>query len=125
MAPKRDELRVGVISLGCSKNLVDTEVLLGKLKSAGAKLVDDPKKANTIIINTCGFINPAKEEAIDYILEYAENKRVIVMGCLVERYKEELQKEIPEVQAYFGTESWDQIIEFLGLKKSSKAINHP
>jgi len=120
MTPKRNELKVGVISLGCSKNLVDTEVLLGKLKSAGAKLVDDPKKANTIIINTCGFINPAKEEAIDYILEYAENRKVIVMGCLVERYKEELQKEIPEVQAYFGTESWDQIIEFLGLKREEK-----
>jgi len=60
MAPKRNELKIGVISLGCSKNLVDTEVLLGKLKSAGAKLVDDPKKANTIIINTCGFINPSQ-----------------------------------------------------------------
>jgi ribosomal protein S12 methylthiotransferase len=120
MARKRNELKVGVISLGCCKNLVDTEVLLGKLRSAGAELVDDPKKANTIIINTCGFINPAKEEAIDYILEYAENKKVIVMGCLVERYREELQKEIPEVQAYFGTESWDQIIEFLGLKKVEK-----
>ncbi len=120
MRKEKGELRIGVISLGCSKNLVDTEVLLGKLKSAGAKLVDDPRKANTIIINTCGFINPAKEEAIDYILEYAENKKVIVMGCLVERYKEELKKEIPEVQAYFGTESWDQILEFLGLRNVEK-----
>jgi len=117
MKAAKGRLKLGIISLGCSKNLVDTEVLLGKLKSAGVGFVDDPKKADTIIINTCGFINPAKEEAIDYILEYAENKKVIVMGCLVERYKQELAKEIPEVEAYFGTESWDEILEFLGLEK--------
>ena len=117
MNRKKGKLKVGVISLGCSKNLVDTEVLLGKLKQAGAEFTNDPKKADTIIINTCGFINPAKEEAIDYILEYAGKKKVIVMGCLVERYKQELIKEIPEVSAYFGTESWDEILEFLGLEK--------
>ena len=117
MKAVKSRLKLGVISLGCSKNLVDTEVLIGKLKSAGVQFVDDPKKADTIIINTCGFINPAKEEAIDYILEYAESKKVIVMGCLVERYKQELAKEIPEVKAYFGTESWDEILEFLGLEK--------
>lgn len=109
-------MRVGVISLGCAKNLVDTEVLLGKLKSSGAVIVGDPKKADVIIINTCGFIEPAKAESIDTILEFAEKKKVIVMGCLVQRYKEELQKEIPEVSAYFGTESWDSILEFLRLK---------
>ena len=117
MNRRKGKLKVGVISLGCSKNLVDTEVLLGKLKQAGAEFTNDPKKADTIIINTCGFINPAKEEAIDYILEYAGKKKVIVMGCLVERYKQELIKEIPEVSAYFGTESWDEILEFLGLEK--------
>jgi len=117
MSRRKGKLKVGVISLGCSKNLVDTEVLLGKLKQAGAEFTNDPKKADTIIINTCGFINPAKEEAIDYILEYAGKKKVIVMGCLVERYKQELIKEIPEVSAYFGTESWDEILEFLGLEK--------
>ena len=117
MNRKKGKLKVGVISLGCSKNLVDTEVLLGKLKHAGVEFANDPIKADTIIINTCGFINPAKEEAIDYILEYAGNKKVIVMGCLVERYKQELIKEIPEVSAYFGTESWDEILEFLGLEK--------
>ena len=120
MNRKKGKLKVGVISLGCSKNLVDTEVLLGKLKHAGVEFANDPKKADTIIVNTCGFINPAKEEAIDYILEYAGNKKVIVMGCLVERYKQELIKEIPEVSAYFGTESWDEILEFLGLEKEGE-----
>ncbi|WP_448587255.1 30S ribosomal protein S12 methylthiotransferase RimO [Thermocrinis sp.] len=120
MARRKGRLKVGVISLGCSKNLVDTEVLLGKLRSGGVEFVSDPKKADTIIINTCGFINPAKEEAIDYILEYAQKKKVIVMGCLVERYRQELIKEIPEVYAYFGTESWDQIVEFLGLERAEK-----
>ncbi len=109
-------MKVGVISLGCAKNLVDTEVLLGKLRSGGAELVSDPKKADVIVINTCGFIEPAKMEAIDTILEFADKKKVIVMGCLVQRYKEELRKEIPEVVAYFGTESWDSIAEFLNLK---------
>ncbi|MFN4319102.1 MAG: 30S ribosomal protein S12 methylthiotransferase RimO [Aquificaceae bacterium] len=111
-------MKVGVISLGCAKNLVDTEVLLGKLKAGGAKLVNDPKKADVIVINTCGFIEPAKLEAIETILEFAQRKKVIVMGCLVQRYKEELQREIPEVKAYFGTESWDEVVEFLGLKSS-------
>ncbi len=109
-------MKVGVISLGCAKNLVDTEVLLGKLKASGVKLVSNPKKADLIIINTCGFIEPAKREAIETILEFADKKKVIVMGCLVQRYKEELQKEIPEVMAYFGTESWDKVVSFLGLK---------
>ncbi len=114
-------MKIGVISLGCAKNLVDTEVLLGKLRSGGAKLVDDPKKADIILINTCGFIEPAKMEAIETILELAQKKKVIVMGCLVQRYKEELQKEIPEVMAYFGTESWDEIVEFLGMKSSKES----
>ncbi|MCS7261870.1 MAG: 30S ribosomal protein S12 methylthiotransferase RimO [Aquificaceae bacterium] len=110
-------MKVGVISLGCAKNLVDTERLLGRLKAGGAKLVKDPKKADIIVINTCGFIEPAKVEAIQTILEFAEKKKVIVMGCLVQRYKEELQREVPEVMAYFGTESWEQVADFLGLKK--------
>lgn len=114
-------MKIGVISLGCAKNLVDTEVLLGKLRAGGAKLVNDPKKADVIVINTCGFIDPAKQEAIETILEFVDKKKVIVMGCLVQRYKEELQKEIPEVYAYFGTESWDEIVSFLGLRESKEA----
>ncbi|MCX8060548.1 MAG: 30S ribosomal protein S12 methylthiotransferase RimO, partial [Aquificaceae bacterium] len=77
-------MKVGVISLGCAKNLVDTERLLGRLKAGGAKLVKDPKKADIILINTCGFIEPAKVEAIQTILEFADRKKVIVMGCLVQ-----------------------------------------
>lgn len=118
-------MRVAVISLGCAKNLVDTEVLLGKLVKGGAKLVNDPSKADVIIVNTCGFIQQAKEEAIDTILDWADGKRkVVVMGCLVERYREEMKKEFPEVSAFFGTESWDQIIQYLGLKevKSSERV---
>ncbi len=121
-------MKVGVISLGCSKNLVDTEVLLGKLKANNVKFVKDLHKADIIIINTCGFINPAKEESINTILEHTKGKKVIVMGCLVQRYKEELQKEIPEVTAYFGTESWNQVVDFLGLKfigESKRLITTP
>ncbi len=112
--------KVGVISLGCAKNLVDTEKLLYKLKEGGAFLVSDPEDADVLVINTCGFIEPAKRESIESILEFAENKKVIVMGCLVQRYKEELSKEIPEVTAYFGTESWDQVVEFLNLKVTNQ-----
>ncbi|MCX8076930.1 MAG: 30S ribosomal protein S12 methylthiotransferase RimO [Aquificaceae bacterium] len=114
-------MKIGVISLGCAKNLVDTENLLGRLKAGGAELVKDPKKADIILINTCGFIEPAKVEAIQTILEFADRKKVIVMGCLVQRYKEELQKEIPEVMAYFGTESWEDIADFLGLRRAKES----
>ncbi|MEN3027917.1 MAG: 30S ribosomal protein S12 methylthiotransferase RimO [Aquificaceae bacterium] len=113
-------MKIGVISLGCAKNLVDTERLLGRLGAGGAELVSDPRKADLILINTCGFIEPAKVEAIETILEFARRKKVIVMGCLVERYKEELRKEIPEVMAYFGTESWEEVAEFLGLGGGGK-----
>ncbi len=110
-------MKVGVISLGCSKNLVDSEILLGKLKSAGAELTNRVEDADVIIINTCGFIDSAKEESIDTILEMVETgKRVIVMGCLVERYKKELEREIPEVEKFFGTRSWDEILRYLNLK---------
>ena len=74
-------MKVGVISLGCAKNLVDTEVLLGKLKEGGAKLVNDPKKADVIVINTCGFIEPAKREAIETILEFVEERKFYKEGA--------------------------------------------
>ncbi len=110
-------MKVGVISLGCSKNLVDSEILLGKLRSAGVQLVQDINSADCIIINTCGFIEEAKRESVDAILEVVETgRRVLVMGCLVERYRRELEREIPEVERYFGTQSWNEILEYLGLK---------
>ena len=110
-------MRIGVISLGCSKNLVDSEVLLGKLRSAGVELTPDIESADCIIINTCGFVEDAKRESIDTILEIIDSgKRVLVMGCLVERYRKELEEEIPEVERYFGTQSWDDILRHLGLE---------
>ena len=93
-------MKVGFVSLGCSKNLVDSEEMMGMLKAAGHILVSDPRHAEAIIVNTCGFINPAKEESIRTIFEmtrYAD--KVIVTGCLAQRYEKELREQIPEVAA--------------------------
>ncbi len=113
---------VGVISLGCSKNLIDTEVAIGKFKEHNFNIVNDPKEADIIVVNTCGFIESAKVEAINTILEMAEykNKRckfLIAMGCLVQRYYDDLVKEIPEVDLFLKIEDynklWDKIAELL------------
>ena len=95
-------MKVGFVSLGCSKNLVDTEKTIAIFKKENYIVVNRPEEADIIVVNTCGFIEPAKEEAINTILEMAEYKKkkckyLIAMGCLVERYKDELEKEIPEV----------------------------
>ena len=97
-------MKVGFISLGCSKNLVDSEKMMGMLTANGHTLVSDPSQADAIVINTCGFITSAKEEAISTIFEMAEYKKqnlkkLIVVGCLAQRYKEVLEKEIPEIDA--------------------------
>lgn len=98
------DLKIGLISLGCEKNLVDSEMILGLFKKANVEIVTDLSKANAIIINTCGFIESAKKEAIDTIfeaLDYQENgAKIIVTGCLVQRYLEDLKKAIPEVDLY-------------------------
>ena len=105
------------ISLGCDKNLVDTEVMLGLLASKGHKMIDDEAQADVIVINTCCFINDAKEESIQTILEMADYKKegrlkaLIVTGCLAQRYKNEIIEEIPEVDAVLGTTSYDKIVE--------------
>ncbi len=112
--------KVSVITLGCSKNTVDSERLMKQIQINKIGLVEDPKEADTVIINTCGFIELAKEESINTILEAVAMKnsgrlkKVIVAGCLSERYKDELQKEIPEVDVYFGTENYEGIIKELG-----------
>lgn len=104
------------ISLGCDKNLVDTEFMLGMLRDDGAVLTDDEYEADVIIINSCCFINDAKEESINTILEMAEHKKdgrlkaLIVTGCLAQRYQEEIKKEIPEVDAILGTNSYEDIV---------------
>lgn len=113
-------MKIGFVSLGCSKNLVDTEMMIGYYKEKGYEIVNNSKDAEVIVINTCGFIESAKKEAIDTILEMAEYKRngnckkLIVTGCLVERYKDELEKEIPEVDLFVPIREYDKIFEKLG-----------
>jgi ribosomal protein S12 methylthiotransferase len=112
--------KIGVITLGCSKNTVDSERLMNQIRVNNLNLVSDIKNAETIIINTCGFIEAAKQESINTILNAVALKRerkikkIIVAGCLSERYKSELEKEIPEVDVYFGTENYEGIIKELG-----------
>ena len=109
--------KVGFISLGCCKNLVDTEVMLYKLHSAGFEITPNEEEAEIIVINTCGFIESAKQEAIDNILdaaslkEYGKCRHIISTGCLVERYREEVMKELPEIDALVGIGSLDDIAE--------------
>ncbi|HBG00710.1 MAG TPA: 30S ribosomal protein S12 methylthiotransferase RimO, partial [Firmicutes bacterium] len=108
-------MKIGVVSLGCAKNLVDTEIVLGFLTSAEHEITSDSKEAEIIIVNTCGFIEAAKEESINAILEMAELKDtgrckgLIVMGCLSQRYSEELWTEIPEIDAILGTNELDLV----------------
>ena len=115
-------MKIGFVSLGCSKNLVDTEKTIGIFKANNYEIVNNPEEANAIVINTCGFIESAKEEAINTILEMAEYKKnkckyLIVMGCLVEKYKEELEKAIPEVDLWIKYSEynslWEQIVNLI------------
>ena len=111
-------MKIGVISLGCAKNLVDTENLLGMLAEGDAELVSSWKDAEAVIINTCGFIESAKTEAIDTILEAADHKgeglqKLIVMGCLSQRYKPELEKEIPEVDRFIAIDEYKNLGKIL------------
>ncbi len=109
--------KIGFVSLGCSKNLVDTEVMLRKLYDAGFEIVPDESEAEIIIVNTCGFIESAKQESIDNILDVAKLREwgkcrgVIATGCLVERYREEVMRELPEVDALVGVGSLEDIVE--------------
>ena len=117
MSEERQKLHL--ISLGCAKNLVDSEILLGGLKHSKFDVIEEPNKADTIIVNTCGFLDIAREESVDTILQAAELKKsgivkqLVVMGCLSERYPLELKKEIPEVDRFFGTNNHKQIASFL------------
>jgi ribosomal protein S12 methylthiotransferase len=108
-------LKIGFVSLGCPKNLVDTEVMMGQLTSGGHELTPHPSDADVIVVNTCSFIDPAKQESIDTILEMAEYKKtgraqkLIVAGCLVERHRGDIQKNMPEVDAVIGTNELERI----------------
>jgi ribosomal protein S12 methylthiotransferase len=112
--------KVSVITLGCSKNTVDSERLMKQIQLNNISMTDNPDNADTLIINTCGFIDAAKEESVDTVLKSValkkegKIKKVIVAGCLSERYMEDLKKDIPEVDVYFGTENYEGIINELG-----------
>jgi len=118
-------LRIGFVSLGCPKNLVDSEVMMGLLDHAGARITNDPATADVLVVNTCSFIDSAKQESVDTILEMARHKassgfggkaqKLIVAGCLVERYRDEIQKNIPEVDAVVGTGELESILAAAGV----------
>ncbi len=121
-------MKVGFVSLGCSKNLIDTEVTIGIFKQNNFEIVNDPKEAEIIVINTCGFIDSAKEEAINTIIEMAEYKKnkckyLVAMGCLVQRYADELEKLLPEVDLFIKIEDydklWKKIIELINNEKQN------
>jgi ribosomal protein S12 methylthiotransferase len=120
---------VGFISLGCPKNLVDSEVMMGLLDRAGARLTGHPEEAEILVVNTCSFIDTAKQESVDTILEMARHKtsgsakKLIVAGCLVERYRDEIQKSIPEVDAVVGTGELEAILEAAGLAAPAAEIS--
>ena len=119
--------RINVVTLGCSKNVYDSEVLMGQLKAGGKDVVHEGE-GNIVVINTCGFINNAKEESINTILEFVSQKeagtidKVFVTGCLSERYKPDLQKEIPNVDAYFGTTDLPNLLKALGADYKHELI---
>lgn len=119
--------KINVVTLGCSKNVYDSEVLMGQLKASGKDVVHE-EEGNVVVINTCGFINNAKEESINTILEFMQKKeeglvdKVFVTGCLSERYKPDLQKEIPNVDAYFGTTELPSLLKALGADYKHELI---
>ena len=109
-------MKIGLVSLGCPKNLVDSEVMLGLAEQAGHEITGDAADADVLVVNTCAFIDSAKQESIDTILEMAQHKtggrarRLVVTGCLAERYREELRAQIPEIDAVLGTGEVDAIV---------------
>ena len=113
------EYKIGLVSLGCAKNRTDSEIMLALLSDAGCEIVSDPAVVDVIIVNTCGFIDPAKQESIDAILDMARYKeegcckKLIATGCLAERYSGDILKELPEVDAILGTGDYDRIVEVI------------
>lgn len=123
----RKKNKINVITLGCSKNVYDSEVLMGQLKASGKDVVHE-EEGNVVVINTCGFIDNAKEESVNTILDFVERKnrgevdQVFVSGCLSERYKPDLQKEIPDVDQYFGTTELPSLLKALGADYKHELI---
>src|SRR2546427_5773748 len=124
MSNDRPLPKVGFVSLGCPKNLVDSEVMLGTLGKRGYTITADKADADIIVVNTCGFIDSAKKESIDTILEMAalktegNCKKLVVAGCLAERYRNEIQKEIPEIDFIFGPDELGRVLEAVQLDSS-------
>jgi len=120
--------KVGFISLGCPKNLVDSEVMMGQLKHSGYEITANAEEADTVVVNTCGFIDSAKKESIEAILEAARLKaegkatRLVVAGCLVERYRDELKAELPEVDAFIGTSQITDILKVCDPATSPRSL---
>ncbi len=131
--PIRPGTRVGFISLGCPKNLIDSEVMMGILAQGGATITSDAETADVLVVNTCSFIDKAKQESVDTILEMARlktsgnAKRLVVAGCMVERYRDEIQKNIPEVDAVVGTGELEEILAAAGIiaPPSTAALGSP
>ena len=122
--PKASSPKVGFVSLGCPKNLVDSEVMMGMLSQAGADLVPQAEDADVIVVNTCSFIESAQQESVNAILEMARHKlgrakKLVVAGCLVERYRDEIRKNIPEVDAVVGTGELEKILAAVGIEASA------
>jgi ribosomal protein S12 methylthiotransferase len=128
---EKDSPVVGFVSLGCPKNLVDSEVMMGLLDRAGARLTARPEEAEILVVNTCSFIDTAKQESVDTILEMARHKttgsakKLIVAGCLVERYRDEIRRNIPEVDAVIGTGELESILEAAGVAPIASAAPSP
>jgi ribosomal protein S12 methylthiotransferase len=121
IAAEKAPLKVGFVSLGCPKNLVDSEVMMGMLQTGGAQITSRAEDADVIVVNTCSFIDTAKQESVNTILEMAQHKisgrarKLVVAGCLVERYRNEIQKNIPEVDAVVGTGELEHILAAAGI----------
>jgi len=130
-------MKIGMISLGCPKNLVDSEVMLGLAQEQGHSLTGDAAEADVIVVNTCAFIDKAKQESIDAILEMAEHKKtgacrtLVVAGCMAERYRDELRAQIPEIDAVIGTGEVPQIVDAIGprtiplLRSNGEPVPNP
>src|SRR6476661_8556642 len=121
-------MKIGLVSLGCPKNLVDSEVMLGLAQQAGHELTTDAASADVLVVNTCAFIDAAKQESVDTILEMAQHKKVggcrrlIVTGCLAERYRDELRAEIPEIDVVLGTGQVPEIVSAIGSFVSGPSL---
>ncbi len=129
--PAATPKKIGFVSLGCPKNLVDSEVMMGLLAQGGAEITPRAEDADIIVVNTCSFIDTAKQESVDTILEMAQHKasgraqKLIVAGCLVERYRNEIQKNIPQVDAVVGTGELEQILSAAGIRPAETRSHSP